>query len=220
MKITGIDNSKNSPGIVKFIIDDETFKIIGLDYLGITTTSSKNPKSEVTKNCLRLYDKEIDDYEKINFMSDNILNFVKDCEYVAFENYAYSSTGMIFDLAESTGILKWRIYNENKKLRFFAPSLIKMFATTKGNADKQKMIETYKNIGNPLNLPNSLLEKHPFEDIIDAYFITKLLYMELSIRRGFIKLHELNEEQIRPFNHISNSQKVNLLSLDFIQKRN
>jgi Holliday junction resolvasome RuvABC endonuclease subunit len=219
MIIAGIDNSKNSPGIVKFYINDETFKIEKEDFLGITTTKAKKPKTNTGKNCLRFYDKESDDYEKMTFMSDNIIEFVKDCHYIAFESYSFSSNGKVFDIAECTGVLKWRLYHLNKIIRLYAPTLIKMFATTNGKADKNMMIDYYKKIGNPLNIAESQLTNKPYEDIVDAYWITKLLYMELSIRKGFISLHELSEEQIRPFNHISPSSKINLLSMDFIQKK-
>ena len=222
MIISGIDNSKNSPGIVKFNIDDETFKIVREEYLGLTMNKTKKPKISSDPNhlILELNGKDYNDYDKINFMSSNITNFVSDCNYIAFEDYAYMANGRITDLAESVGVLKYLLYNKNISLRFYAPSLIKMFSTTNGAADKSLMIKQYEQIGNPLNLPKNHLEEHPYEDIIDAYFITKLLYTELAIRKGFIKLHELNEQQIRPFNHISASSKVNLLSLDFIQKKN
>ncbi len=221
IKMAGIDNSKNSPGVVKFTIDND-FKIIDQDYLGLVINPNKKPK-QLNDKCLVLenFKKFLNDYDKINFMSSNIIEFVNDCEYVAFEDYAYSGSGSVFDIAESTGVLKYLLYNRNIPLRFYAPTLIKMFGTTNGGADKTLVINKYKELGNPLNLPeNHLKEKdHPFEDIVDAYFITKLLYTELAIRKGFIKLHELNEQQIRPFNHISDSSKVNLLSLDFIQKK-
>lgn len=218
MIIGAIDYSKNSPGAVRAYINDETFEIEQLDYFGITTTKAKNPKSDAGKGCMRLYDKGLDDYAKINFMSENVLEFLEGCEYIALEGYAFGAKGKVFDIAEATGVLKWKIYQSGMKMRIYAPNLIKMFATEHGNADKDRMVETYMNVGNPLNLPKSQVSKHPFEDIIDAYWVLKLLHRELEIRKGFKKLHELSEVEIRPFNHISKGNPINLLSREFISK--
>jgi Holliday junction resolvasome RuvABC endonuclease subunit len=220
MKIAGIDNSKNSPGIVKFELD-ENFKIINYSFLGLTINKTKKPKP-LYQNCkiFEIFGLEPTDYDKINFMSSNIIEFTKDCDYVAFEDYAYAGKGSVFDIAESTGVLKHLLYNQNKYLRFYAPTQIKMFATNNGIADKPMMIQKYIDTfpSNPLNIPLDKINDHPFEDVIDAFWITTLLYTELSLRNGHIQLHQLNEQQIRPFNHISKSYKVNLLSQDFIFK--
>jgi len=183
MIIAGIDYSKNSPGIVKFFIDDKDFSITKKEYLGITAVKAKNPKTPCGEHCIRFCDKDMDDYEKINIMSDNAVEFVKDCDYIGIEGFSYSSKGRVFDLAESAGVLKWRLYNQNKTLRVYAPTLIKMFASGNGNADKDVMLKYYRADGNKLNLPEQYISDHPYEDIIDAYYIAQSI---LFSKFGFL----------------------------------
>lgn len=105
---------------------------------------------------------------------------------IGIEGYSYSSaTTNIIDIAETVGILKYVLaeWLGAGRIHTFAPSEIKKFATGKGNANKvamyekfleqelalaeflkkEKMIEEYKNI------------LSPFDDLIDAYYIAKIL---------------------------------------------
>jgi Holliday junction resolvasome RuvABC endonuclease subunit len=60
------------------------------------------------------------------------------------------------------------------------PSVIKKFATGKGNADKQKMYEqftkdTNTNLMKAFDIPTL---NNPITDIVDAYYIAKKGYYE------------------------------------------
>ena len=65
------------------------------------------------------------------------------CEQIALEGYAYGAQGRIFHIAENTGVLKYKIYQQSIPLTIFTPSEIKKFATGKGNADKEKMYDSF-----------------------------------------------------------------------------
>jgi hypothetical protein len=63
------------------------------------------------------------------------------------------------------------------------PSVIKKFATGKGNADKQKMYErftkdTNTNLMKAFDIPTL---NNPITDIIDAYYIAKSGYESIKI---------------------------------------
>ena len=61
--------------------------------------------------------------------------------------------------------------------------------------------------------------KNPREDIIDAYFILKLLQAELKLRHGLIELKSLSVKQIQAFNRVTKANPTNLLDRDFIEKK-
>lgn len=102
---------------------------------------------------------------------------------MAIEGYSYGSKGgLAFDIAENTAILKreLRLLFPKVPLIIFTPSQIKKFASTKGNADKILMHESFiKETG--IDLTESIDVKpggNPISDIIDSYYIAKLAFYE------------------------------------------
>ena len=62
--------------------------------------------------------------------------------------------------------------------------------------------------------------KSPRNDIQDAWYIAKLLQLEIKLRSGLIMLHDLPEHEIVVFNRCTKKYPVNLLARDFLQKEN
>ena len=104
------------------------------------------------------------------------------CERLALEGYAYNSTGRVFNIAEATGILKFKLYQSAIPVDIYEPSKVKKFYTGKGNADKVSMYNQFvKETGIPLHTvmtPNKVLGS-PVTDIIDSYAICKMLHSQL-----------------------------------------
>jgi len=151
-------------------------------------------------------------------MYDGIFKFINNAEYVAIEDYALGAKGRVFDIAEFTGGLKLKLYEGGYNIRLYSIGTIKMFATTKGDAKKpvmQEYFEKEKGIPDLSKLPDG---KSPKADVIDAYFITKLLQMEMKLRHGIVTLQQLTLEQIRVFNRVTKANPVNLLAQDFLTK--
>lgn len=113
------------------------------------------------------------------FISQMLSNNVTE---VKLEGYAYGAKGRgLFNIAEATGILKRYIVSNNFNLSVDTPPAIKKYATDKGNAPKQLMVETYeKETGIDLV---ALFEINgvgsPVDDIVDSYYICKLLHNNL-----------------------------------------
>ena len=93
---------------------------------------------------------------------------------VYLENYSMGSTGRVFSIAENTGILKYNLYLQGNPIILLPPSIIKKYATGKGNADKELMYEAFYN-ETKIDLQNILNSSisNPLTDIVDAYFICK-----------------------------------------------
>ena len=208
MNIVGIDYSINSPGVVRFYLDDN-LEIIKANYLGFTSIK------KYEKNNILYYKKDnfknnIDQFIWINSkIHEFLLNSKKTIEdsYIAIEGYAYNAKGKVFEIGEATGDIKRIIWKYHIPLRIYDPTSIKMYITGSGNADKESMRTYYKGI-----LSTDIIN----EDIIDAYHITSLLQMELKLRKGLIRTQDLSEHQIRVFNRCTKMFPENLLVRDFI----
>jgi Holliday junction resolvasome RuvABC endonuclease subunit len=97
------------------------------------------------------------------------------------------SKGKVFNIAENTGVLKYKLFRSGIPLSIYPPSSVKKFATDKGNAKKEDMYksfvkETKKQIMYALS-PKAKKVSNPVSDVVDSYYICKMLYKEISERR-------------------------------------
>ena len=94
---------------------------------------------------------------------------------IQIEDYSFGSTGRVFHIAENLGLLKYKLKIEcGWDYTLLAPSVIKKFATDKGNANKEIMLSAFQG-DTGVNL-GELFEssaKSPISDVVDAYFICK-----------------------------------------------
>jgi len=132
------------------------------------------------------YDDDQRFWQNARSIVDTIQPTSQDTIYI--EGYAYGAQGMrIFQIGEATGILKTlmlleisKTLNSNVKIHRPAPSAIKKFATGKGNAPKQMMVESFCNDAD-CDIMKELDKKSivsPIDDLVDAYWICKLAYKE------------------------------------------
>ena len=102
---------------------------------------------------------------------------------IFIEDYSFGSTGRVFHIAENAGILKYKFWEVGYKFDTVAPTTVKKFATGKGNADKAKMYEAFKNeTGEDFNmlLNKNLTLGSPVTDIVDSYYIAKYGYEKVK----------------------------------------
>lgn len=101
---------------------------------------------------------------------------------IVLENYAFSATGRVFHIGEHTGILKYLLWKADYPVYLVPPTVVKKFATGKGNADKIRMTSAFlKEYPNGQNWcstffprsPTTLRAKAPLSDLADAYWIAK-----------------------------------------------
>jgi hypothetical protein len=101
---------------------------------------------------------------------------------VALEDYALGGSGRVFEIAENTGCLKQILRAAEYDFDLYPPTVVKKFATGKGNSDKDKMYaawleETEFDIWKEM-IPKRGKISSPVTDIVDAYFILKKLVTE------------------------------------------
>jgi len=217
MKIAGIDYSKNSPAAVIMELDED-LEVIGYDYVCFSSVKKvANCDNKIVYYKKKDFRNDMDGYL---FMRDNIMPALIDVDCVAFEGYAFAGTGKVFDIAEATATTKIAIYESNIDMRIYEPTVIKMFGHGKGNAGKVEMNDAFNKVSSTDKPEWDIIPelRSPKEDLIDAYFIGKLLQMELKLRHGLVDLKSLPLKQIEIFNRCTKSNPVNILSRDFLRK--
>lgn len=176
MIIAGIDYSLTSPSIC--VHDGDTWDVKNCTFYYL---SHRKAYLSVTGQFLgsmyEEYDSDSQRYDNLSQWSNNIItsNNVSQC---FIEGYAFNAVGRVFQIAENTGLLKYTLWKSSIPYQVFPPPEIKKFATTKGNANKEKMYisfleETGIDIRKKLDIMNENIW-NPISDIVDAYYIAKL----------------------------------------------
>ena len=110
------------------------------------------------------------------------------CEQVAIEGYAYAAqSNRVFQIAENTGLLKYKLFQQGIPVSVVPPTEVKKFATGKGNADKTSVYSFFEAETNvslrdmfyPMgNGPKEITS--PISDVADSYFICKYLFTKIK----------------------------------------
>ena len=219
----GADLSISSSGIIVEELDDKTFDILDVQYYGFT-----NKKKIEQDHILYYNNKDFNsDYAKYNWMRDKIMEWTKDIEYAAVEDYAYGKSGalgQIFSLAEFEGNIKLKWIELGKKMRLYSVNSNKKFFSGYGLSDKigmrdafDKWTETKPDLRSLPEVDNGK-GVSPTSDICDAYALCEFLRCELKLRAGIIQLHQLPKHQIECFNICTKETPTGLLTAPFITK--
>ena len=190
MKI-GIDYSLSSPGVCINICEEE-FRYEDCKFYYLTNTKKYQgtfkekmafgtSAVEYIGTPHRPYSSEPERYNNIaNWAIDIIKSQKKDSwslelPTIQIEYYSFGSTGRVFHIAENLGLLKYKLKIEcGWDYTLLAPSVIKKFATDKGNANKELMLGAFQeDTGVNLGVLLDSSVKSPITDIADAYFICK-----------------------------------------------
>lgn len=217
MKIAGLDLSITSSGCVVMELDDK-FNVINIERHGFCKTLKQQTKSP------DMVYYNLDDfnnfYERYEFFNNHLMEWCKDCDYIAVEDYAYDAKGFVFDLAEFEGNIKMNLWRRGKTLRFYPPGTHKKFFTGHGDCHKLLPYETYlKYTGVKFDisdLPPVVDDKKgamPTSDILDAYALCELLRHELIVKNNKKALSGLTKKQAEVFTTKSKTSPNGLIEL-------
>jgi len=181
VRIGGIDYSLTSPSVCIYNGEKNKFSF---DNCKIFYLSSIRKFSEILdknlegQSTLKNYDCP---EERYDYISDWVMDILisNDIKNVAIEDYSYGSTGKVFHIAENTGLLKWKLWQSEIKYMVIPPTVIKKFASGKGNANKEKMYESFlfetkRNLQEEFQIKSDKIG-NPVSDIVDSYFICKYI---------------------------------------------
>lgn len=104
---------------------------------------------------------------------------------VSLEGYAMAAKGLVFQIGENTGILKNAMWSNNIPFEVTPPTVIKKYATGKGNANKEKMWDAFIE-ETDLNLFNILGQEErknwsPVSDMVDSYYLAKYKFFNKNL---------------------------------------
>jgi len=175
MIIAGVDYSLTSPAICVHEGDEWDYKNCQFYYM-VKRDKLLHPEKQFNATLYPSFDYDIERFEKLSNWSLNILKEHK-VTHVNIEGYAFGAVGRVFQIAENAGLLKYQVHKEGLGCFVHAPTVIKKFATGKGNATKEKMYdaffsETGVDIREKIGII-SVKQWNPVSDIVDAYYIAK-----------------------------------------------
>ena len=174
MKTVGIDYSMTSPSICVHYGED--WSIRNCQFYFLTDRPKLEGKTNQFNGTLHpIHSCEEQRYDNISNWAMSIIQPV-DANRIVLEGYSFGSTGRVFHIAENIGLLKHKMWEAESKFDVIAPTAIKKFATVKGNANKEKMQESFiaeTNIDVKLVLSQSEKQWSPSGDIIDSYYMCK-----------------------------------------------
>jgi len=184
MKI-GIDYSLSSPGVCVNTSEDE-FQYEDCKFYYLTNTKKYEgtfkekiafgtSAVEYIGTLHKPYSSEPERYNDIANWVIDIIKSQKESPIIQIEDYSFGSTGRVFHIAENLGLLKYKLKIEcGWDYTLIAPSVIKKFATDKGNANKEMMVHAFReDTGVNLEVLFDTKSKSPISDVVDAYFICK-----------------------------------------------
>jgi len=183
-KIAGIDYSLTSPAICVYK-EEEDGGYFDFDRCMLHYLSNNKRQQQLASGCgvsnirAELYPKWNTAEERHEKLASWAYRIVQGCEEVLLEGYAYGVTSNRAPIYENTAILKHRMWKNKLSFKMYPPTVIKKFATGKGNANKEVMYEAFVDeLLTPTDLkerltPKATKVKNPISDLVDAYFIAK-----------------------------------------------
>ena len=176
--IVGIDYSLNSPAIC-IAGDNFDFDKCSFHFL----TRKKKYVGKFDKNIFgyeyKDFNTPIERFTNISIWALDVIHKNKsNTAKVFIEGYSFGSKGQaVFQIAENCGILKYKLQMSPSMLyETIVPSVVKKYASGKGNADKQLMYDSFtKHTGVDLMKMFDMGKlNNPVTDIIDSYYIAKV----------------------------------------------
>lgn len=159
----------------------------------------------------------------------DVMNFIRDImrtnrpDYVGIEDYALGVAHGAHYMGEIGGTVKLLCWENGIKMRLHDPISVKMYATHRGTAKKDMMEKAVLDRWgidfsdfNPVQ-KGAKQDRTASEDLCDAFVIAKMVWLEIQLRQGKVKLSDLHEKEIQVFNRVTKSYPVSLLSREWIQ---
>jgi Holliday junction resolvasome RuvABC endonuclease subunit len=173
--VAGIDYSMTSPALCVYNTETGEFSFDNCTFYFLTQSKKYEIDSENIHGMFFEYDNEMQRYDTISsYFLDRIME--NEVDKVYMEDYSMGSKGRVFHIAENTGVLKYRMWSFGIPFQTIPPTVIKKFATGKGNANKERMQEVFEE-QNQVRLKQvfNMTDKqwNPSSDLIDAYYICK-----------------------------------------------
>lgn len=177
--VVGIDYSMTNPCICLYHSESGPFSFQNCTFHYYTPVTMLTGKflPNVTGHLSKVYTSDMERFLNISSWALGVIQESGKTPQVFLEGYSMGSKGLVFQIAENTAILKVALHIGKIPYVCVPPTTNKKFATGKGNADKQKMYDTFYSETN-IDLPGLITPKrkgivNPVSDIVDSYYLCK-----------------------------------------------
>jgi len=189
-KLAGIDYSLTSPAICVWKETNDnrhfSFDMCDVYYLETAQRLKRATQHEILNLHTGIYPEWETEEQRHDLLSDWTMSIINGCQ-VFIEGYAFATSGKSYvrSVAENSGLLKHKMYKVKQAFTSIPPSVIKKYATGKGNANKDLMYDAFsKECVAPVDLQKTLRPKstkltNPTTDIVDSYWICKYGWREI-----------------------------------------
>lgn len=140
--------------------------------------------------------------------------------YIGLEDYAYDKAQQAHQLGEVGGVVRSFFWYHRMHMRIHDVGSIKMYATGRGNATKEEVIEAALT-----QFPSATFAafiRHDgtqlLADLCDAYTIATMVRTELHLRLGATTHATLPERCLRVFNRVTKANPTNVLARDWVHR--
>lgn len=138
-------------------------------------------------------------------------------DYVGVEDYATGADQGAHFIGEIGGQARLSLWNAGVPYRLHGPSVLKMFVAHDGSATKEEVqIAALERWGVDFLKYDKVKGRQTSEDLTDAYSIAQMVWMEVQLRRGLIRLSDFHEKEIRVFHRVTKANPVCLLEQEWI----
>jgi hypothetical protein len=212
-RIAGVDLSLNHAG---FVVLDGAGRIVSYDF--VTSLARRGGKG-VLLDLQKASDRHQHQLARLDWWRAHLYRVVEQLQptHIGLEDYAHGSQGQgAVDTHELGGIARG-LFAGAALLRLHNPSTVKLYAGA-GNATGAYVAAAARAIVGPIfaaanppagrGKPNTL----PEEDLAAAYTIARLVWHELELRAGRVRLEDLDENARAVFLRVTKSNPVGVLS--------
>ena len=166
-KIAGIDYSLTSPAICVWkSTNDRLFDFDSCDLYYLENSQRWKSTTATSHGILNLHPEEYPKWnteeERHDLLSNWAMSIIQGCNEIYLEGYAFATVGKshVRSVAENTGLLKHKMHKVKQTFSLVPPTVVKKYATGKGNANKEVMYEAFSaELVTPSDLKSRLTPK-------------------------------------------------------------
>lgn len=135
-------------------------------------------------------------------------------DFLAAEDYALGQVRGAYNMGEAGALFRMAVREHNIPFRLIDPLSVKMYTANNGFAKKDQM---EKAVLQKYGQSFAQHRKEVKEDLVDAFAIAKMCWIEYQLRAGLIQLTSLTGKEIQVFNRVTKAHPINILGRDWIR---
>lgn len=226
IRVIGMDLSLNHGGVVE-LEDGE----LGRCWFWTTKAGQAEKKGGTRLILDKSDDKQVIATNRLVFCRDWIRTVLESRkpDFIGLEDYAIREEQGAHYLGEIGGIARLTCLDLGLKLRLHDPTSVRMFATLNGNCPKalvegiikERWGADFSKVRVKIKKKDGSIEEDVTTsgDLADAFAVARLVWTEVLLRDGRLRLSDIKEEkERRVFQRVTKTYPINLLDREWITR--